>query len=55
MFNLNPVASALISSIASGKLKMNIFKVYDLVEAPQAHKDLEGRVSTGKLVLKCTQ
>src|SRR4029077_11888804 len=35
-----------------GKLKINIDKVYPLAEAAQAHRDLEGRKTTGKLLLK---
>ncbi|OZJ04485.1 hypothetical protein BZG36_02671 [Bifiguratus adelaidae] len=35
-----------------GKLKLKIFKTYPLEEVVQAHKDLEGRVSSGKLLLR---
>jgi len=38
--------------IAEGRLKIRIDKVYPLAEAAQAHRDLEGRKTTGKLVLK---
>ena len=38
--------------IGEGKLKINIDKVYPLSEAAQAHGDLEGRKTTGKLLLK---
>jgi NADPH2:quinone reductase len=37
--------------IVSGELKLRIHKVYPLAEAQQAHRDLEGRVTTGKLLL----
>jgi len=37
--------------IAEGKLKLRIDHVYQLGEAAQAHRDLEGRKTTGKLVL----
>ena len=37
--------------IASGKLKLRIAHVYPLAEAQQAHRDLEGRKTTGKLLL----
>ncbi len=37
--------------LASGALKQNIFKTYPLENASQAHRDLEGRLSTGKLLL----
>jgi NADPH:quinone reductase len=38
--------------IGEGKLKINIDKIYLLSEAAQAHRDLEGRKTTGKLLLK---
>jgi len=38
--------------IGEGKLKINIDKIYPLAEAAQAHRDLEGRKTTGKLLLK---
>jgi NADPH2:quinone reductase len=38
--------------IARGELKLRIHKVYPLAEAAQAHRDLEGRKTTGKLLLK---
>jgi NADPH2:quinone reductase len=38
--------------IASGKFKLRIHKIYKLAEAEQAHRDLEGRKTTGKLLLK---
>jgi NADPH2:quinone reductase len=37
--------------ISHGKLKLRIEHVYPLSEAPQAHRDLEGRKTTGKLLL----
>ena len=37
--------------IASGTLKPKIAKTYALAEAPQAHRDLEARKLTGKLLL----
>lgn len=37
--------------IASGKLKLRVERVYPLAEAAQAHRDLEGRRTTGKLLL----
>jgi NADPH:quinone reductase len=36
---------------ASGKLKVRISRTYPLSKAPQAHRDLEGRATTGKLLL----
>src|SRR5262249_31082095 len=38
--------------IESGDLRIRIDKAYSLSEAAQAHKDLEGRKTTGKLVIK---
>ena len=37
--------------IASGTLKPKIAKTYPLAEAPQAHRNLEARKLTGKLLL----
>jgi NADPH2:quinone reductase len=37
--------------IVRGDLKLHIHKVYPLAEAEQAHRDLEGRKTTGKLLL----
>jgi NADPH2:quinone reductase len=37
--------------IESGLLKIRIEKIYRLAEAPQAHRDLEGRKTSGKLLL----
>jgi NADPH2:quinone reductase len=37
--------------IASGQLKLRIDKVYELGDAPQAHRDLESRKTAGKLLL----
>jgi NADPH2:quinone reductase len=44
--------SDLFRWIGEGKLKINIDKSYPLAEAAQAHRDLEGRKTTGKLLLK---
>jgi NADPH:quinone reductase len=44
-------ASAVFSMIAAGKLKLRIEHTYPLAEASQAHRDLEGRKTTGKLLL----
>lgn len=45
-------ASDTLNWIREGKLKLRIDKVYPLAEAAQAHRDLEGRKTTGKLLLK---
>jgi NADPH:quinone reductase len=42
----------LFNWLAAGKLKLHIQKVYPLADAAQAHRDLEGRKTTGKLLLK---
>jgi NADPH2:quinone reductase len=44
-------SGAVFGMIASGKLKLRIAHVYPLAEAQQAHRDLEGRKTTGKLLL----
>jgi NADPH2:quinone reductase len=44
-------SSALFSMMASGKLKLRIEHTYPLAEAQKAHRDLEGRKTTGKLLL----
>jgi len=40
-----------LNLIAQGKLKLRIEHIYPLREAQQAHRDLEGRKTTGKLLL----
>jgi NADPH2:quinone reductase len=37
--------------IGEGKLKLRVEKTYPLADAAQAHRDLEGRGTTGKLML----
>jgi NADPH2:quinone reductase len=37
--------------IAAGKLKLRIEHTYALAEAGRAHQELEGRKTTGKLLL----
>jgi NADPH:quinone reductase len=44
-------ASDVLGTIAAGKLKLRIEHIYKLKEAQQAHRDLEGRKTTGKLLL----
>jgi NADPH2:quinone reductase len=44
-------AGDVLEWIAAGKLKLHIHKVYPLSDAAQAHRDLEGRKTTGKLLL----
>jgi NADPH2:quinone reductase len=38
--------------IAEGKLKLRIDREYPLAEAAQAHRDIEGRKTTGKILLR---
>jgi NADPH2:quinone reductase len=44
-------ASDTLKWVAQGKLKLHIHKIYPLSDAAQAHRDLEGRKTTGKLLL----
>jgi len=44
-------ARDLFAWIAQGKLTLRIEKVYALADAAQAHRDLEGRKTSGKLIL----
>src|SRR6202166_4678070 len=44
-------SSAVFSMISAGKLKVRIEYTYPLAEAQRAHRDLEGRKTTGKLLL----
>ena len=44
-------AEAVLGMIAAGKLKLRAEHVYKLEDAAQAHRDLEGRKTTGKLLL----
>ncbi|MBV9574095.1 MAG: quinone oxidoreductase [Acidobacteriales bacterium] len=44
-------ATAVFSMVAAGKLKLRVEHTYKLAEAQQAHRDLEGRKTTGKLLL----
>ena len=44
-------SSAVFGMIAAGNLKLRIQHTYPLAQAQQAHRDLEGRKTTGKLLL----
>jgi NADPH:quinone reductase len=44
-------AGAVFGMIAAGKLKLRIEHLYPLKDAEQAHRDLEARKTTGKLLL----
>lgn len=49
--DLEARASAIFGMIAAKKLKLRIEHIYPLAEAREAHRDLEGRKTTGKLLL----
>jgi NADPH2:quinone reductase len=44
-------ASDVLGWVADGKLKLRIERTYPLNAAADAHRDLEGRQTTGKLLL----
>jgi NADPH:quinone reductase len=44
-------SSSVFNMMGSGKLKLRIEHTYPLAEAQRAHRDLEGRKTTGKLLL----
>jgi len=44
-------ANDVMQMIMRGNLKLRIHKSYPLADAAQAHRDLEGRKTTGKLLL----
>ncbi len=44
-------SGAVFAMMAAGKLKLRIAHTYPLAQAQQAHRDLEGRKTTGKLLL----
>jgi NADPH2:quinone reductase len=44
-------SSDVFGMIAAGKLKLRIEHTYPLSEVQRAHRDLEGRKTTGKLLL----
>ena len=44
-------SGAVFGMIAAGQLKLRIAHTYPLAEVQQAHRDLEGRKTTGKLLL----
>jgi len=45
-------ANDVMQMIVRGDLKLRIHKTYPLAEAQQAHRDLEGRKTTGKLLIR---
>jgi len=44
-------AGDVLGWVAGGRLKIRIDRIYPLSQAPQAHRDLEGRKTAGKLLL----
>jgi NADPH2:quinone reductase len=46
-----PSLQEVLAWISSGELKLTIGGAYPLVQASTAHSDLEGRKTTGKLLL----
>ena len=44
-------AGDVLGWVEAGKLKLHIHRTYALSEAPQAHRDLESRATSGKLLL----
>jgi NADPH2:quinone reductase len=49
--NLLEIAGDLMKMVSSGKVKIEIAQRYKLADAVQAHRDLEGRRTTGSTVL----
>jgi NADPH2:quinone reductase len=49
--DLDAHSTAVFGMITSGKLKLRIDHTYPLAEAQRAHRELEGRKTTGKLLL----
>lgn len=45
-------ATEVFDAVSAGRLKMHIGEVYSLAHADRAHADLEGRATTGKLILQ---
>jgi NADPH2:quinone reductase len=48
---LTAAANDLFAMVGSGKIKIAISRAYPLEDAPQAHADIEGRKTTGSIVL----
>ena len=45
-------ASDVFKWLAEARLRVNVYKIYPLCEAAEAHRDLEARKTTGKLLLE---
>lgn len=50
--DLERYASILFDLLRAGILRPRIQKIYDLEDVQQAHKDIEGRLTMGKTLLK---
>ena len=48
---LDEASKIMFEKISSGKVKIKIFKKYNLEDVIQAHKDLEGRKILGPAVI----
>lgn len=48
---LRETAEALFDVVAKGKVKIEIRQTYALADAAKAHRDLEGRKTTGSTVI----
>jgi NADPH2:quinone reductase len=49
--DLEETAKSLFDVVASGKVKIEVTGTYKLADAAQAHRDLEGRKTTGSIIL----
>lgn len=49
---LEHYANSVLDLLKNGRLKVNTSKVYSLKDVAQAHRDMEARVASGKLLLK---
>ena len=50
--DLDAVAKSLFDVVSSGKVKIEVTGTYKLADAAQAHRDLEGRKTTGSIILE---
>lgn len=50
--SLEKYTAELFKMITSGKLDVAVHEVYSLAEVARAHQDIEGRKTTGKLLIK---
>ena len=48
---LEETAKSLFDAVASGKVKIEVTGTYKLADATKAHRDLEGRKTTGSIIL----